>query len=152
MSFAYFGMPFASQAGAIMAWDGVKFSEGFTFPGNYFFTGIGLNGDIGTTTPATGFFNTVEISPNGFLVLFDGTNIALGSSNGTRIGVTTTQKFGFWGATPIIQPSGATQAAPAAYATGVFGLDSNAHMQALYDLVVAMRTALVDTGIMKGSA
>lgn len=36
----------------------------------------------------------------------DGINIAVGSTNGTKIGTATTQKIGFYNATPIIQPSG----------------------------------------------
>ncbi len=74
------------------------------------------------------------------------------ATTGSKLGTATSQKIGFWNATPIIQPAGATQAAMAAYVTGAFGLDSNANMQALYDLVAAMRTALVNTGIMKGAA
>jgi hypothetical protein len=79
-------------------------------------------------------------------------NVVLSATTGTKIGTAVTQKLGFWNATPIAQPAGATQAAPAAYATGAYGLDSDAHMQALYDLVVAMRTVLVNTGLMKGAA
>ena len=79
-------------------------------------------------------------------------NIITDTTTGTKIGTATAQKLGFWNKTPIIQPAGATQVAPAAYATGAFGLDSDAHMQALYDLVVAMRTALVNSGLMKGAA
>jgi len=82
----------------------------------------------------------------------DGKNLILGTTTGMKIGTATTQKLGFWNAVPIVQPVGATQVAPAAYATGAYGLDSDAHMQALYDLVVAMRTVLVNTGLMKGSA
>jgi hypothetical protein len=79
-------------------------------------------------------------------------NIVLGTGTGSIFASAANQKLAFWGATPIVQPSGAAQAAPAAYVTGAYGLDSNAHMQALYDLVVAMRTVLVNTGLMKGSA
>ena len=61
-------------------------------------------------------------------------------------------KFGVLGADPVVQPASALQAAPAAYATGAFGLDSDANMEALYDLVVQMRSALVGAGIMKGAA
>ncbi len=82
----------------------------------------------------------------------DAADLVLGTTTGTKIGTGVTQKLGFWNAAPVVQPAGATQAAPAAYATGAFGLDSNANMQALYDLVVAMRTALVNTGIIKGAA
>jgi hypothetical protein len=46
------------------------------------------------------------------------------------------------------QTAYASGGALAAYATGGFGLDSDAHMQALFDLVVAMRAALVANGIM----
>jgi hypothetical protein len=61
-------------------------------------------------------------------------------------------KVGFHGADPVVQSSGALQAAPAAYVTGAFGLNSDANMEALYDLVVEMRTTLVNLGLMKGSA
>jgi len=97
-------------------------------------------GGIGTAPSA----NTLQF--------VDAGNIVLGTSTGTKIGTATSQKLGFWNVTPIIQPAGATQVAPAAYATGAYGLDSDAHMQALYDLVVAIRTALVNAGIMKGAA
>lgn len=53
--------------------------------------------------------------------------------------------FGCNGATA--QASAVVGAALASYGTGVFGLDSDANMQALYDLVVAMRAALVANGI-----
>jgi len=43
------------------------------------------------------------------------------------------------------------QTALADYATGNYGLDSDANMKALYDLVMAMRTTLVNAGLMKGS-
>jgi hypothetical protein len=46
------------------------------------------------------------------------------------------------------QPPYASGGALAAYVTGAYGLDSDAHMQALYDLVVAIRAALVAAGIM----
>jgi hypothetical protein len=82
----------------------------------------------------------------------EGRNIAAGTTTGTKIGNATSQKLGFWGKTPIIQPSGATQGTLDAYGTGAFGLDSDARMQALYDLVIAMRTVLVNAGLMKGSA
>ena len=89
---------------------------------------------------------------DGNIEMGDTYNVILNATTGTKIGTATSQKLGFWNVTPVIQPAGATQAALAAYATGVFGLDSNANMQALYDLVVAMRTALVNTGIIKGAA
>jgi hypothetical protein len=59
--------------------------------------------------------------------------------------ITASGAFGCNGATA--QGAASVGAAPAAYATGVFGLDSSANMQALHALVVAMRAALVANGI-----
>jgi hypothetical protein len=42
---------------------------------------------------------------------YDGLNIAFGTTNGTKIGTSTTQKIGFWNATPIVQPTTAVAAA-----------------------------------------
>jgi hypothetical protein len=43
--------------------------------------------------------------PNG---ISDNTNIAVGSTNGTMIATSATQKLGFWGTTPIVQPTSGT--------------------------------------------
>lgn len=43
------------------------------------------------------------------LTLGDSINIITGTSVGTKIGTATTQKFGFWNATPIAQPAAYTQ-------------------------------------------
>jgi hypothetical protein len=41
--------------------------------------------------------------------LADGANLALGSSTGTQLGTSSTQKLGIWGAVPIVRPSPYTQ-------------------------------------------
>ncbi len=62
-------------------------------------------------------------------------------------------KCAFTAATaPIARQAGANQAALAAYATGAFGLDSDANMAALHALVVEIRQCLVDLGLIKGAA
>jgi hypothetical protein len=43
------------------------------------------------------------------VTLADACNLALGTTTGTKIGTATTQKIGFWNATPIVQPSAYTQ-------------------------------------------
>jgi len=106
----------------------------------------------GTHTVVGASTLTGLLTVNGGITYGDAQNCAYGSTTGTKLGTATSQKIGFWNATPIIQPAGAAQVAPATYATGVFGLDSNANMQALYDLVVAMRTAMVNAGLIKGAA
>jgi hypothetical protein len=124
-------------------------------------TGSGAGGDIVFQTGNSGASGTTAHSittkltikgTTGNLVLAEGANLIPGTTTGSKIGDSVTQKLGFWNVAPIVQPSGAAQAAPAAYSTGAYGLDSDAHMQALFDLVVAMRTALVNTGLMKGAA
>jgi len=108
---------------------------------------------VGGTTLELKTAGTARLTvANSSLTIADALVVAVGSTTGTKIGSATTQKLGFWNATPIVQPAGAAQAAPAAYVTGAFGLNSDANMLAFYNLVVAMRTALVDAGIIKGAA
>jgi hypothetical protein len=45
----------------------------------------------------------------------DGTNIALGSSTGTKIGTAPTQRLAFFGATPVVQPTVGPTMAGATY-------------------------------------
>ena len=42
------------------------------------------------------------------LTILDGNNIIVGSTTGTQIATATTQKLGFWGATPVVQPAAYT--------------------------------------------
>ena len=133
----YVGTATPSASNYILAWD----------TASTYVNAIGAN----SVYIQAGATNVIRIGST-FCIFSDGVNIQTNTTTGTKIGTATTQKIGFWNATPIVQPSGATQAAPAAYATGAFGLDSDANMQALYDLVVAMRTAMVNSGLMKGAA
>lgn len=71
--------------------------------------------------------------------LDDGANIALGSTTGTKIGTATTQKLGFFNATPVVRQS---QPAAAAF-TGVYANDGNAIVAA----VNGLRTALINLGL-----
>lgn len=45
---------------------------------------------------------------SGTYTIADGSNIIVGSTTGTQIATATTQKLGFFGATPIVQPAAAT--------------------------------------------
>jgi hypothetical protein len=81
-------------------------------------------------------------------------NIVAGTGAGTKIGTATTQKLGFFDATPIVQPAGADQAAVATTgATDVtpFGY-TEAQANAIVALVNEMRSVLVNLGLMKGAA
>jgi antitoxin component of MazEF toxin-antitoxin module len=52
----------------------------------------------------------------GNLQITDGTNIDLGNTNGTKIGLSATQKLGFFNATPIVRPTGVAVSAPGIHA------------------------------------
>ena len=81
-------------------------------------------------------------------------DIALGTTTGTKIGTSASQKLGFYNATPIVQPSGASQAAVAGTAatnSSPYGY-AQAQADAIVTLVNALRTALLNVGIIKGSA
>lgn len=91
----------------------------------------------------------------GLINMADAKDMTFGTTTGTKIGTGTTQKIGFWNVTPIVQPSGAAQAAVATTgATNLtpFGYTTAAQADAIVTLVNALRTALVNAGIIKGSA
>jgi len=54
----------------------------------------------GSTTPRPVHCTTLTIS--------DASNVVVGSTTGTKIGTATTQKIGFFNATPVVQPAAAT--------------------------------------------
>jgi hypothetical protein len=97
----------------------------------------------------------------------EGVNWTFGTVTGTKIGTATNQKIGFYGATPIVQPSGAAQAAMTNSTGGTVGTTLstcgatnsadqsgviNTNFASLNNLVEALRTALVNLGAIKGSA
>jgi hypothetical protein len=67
----------------------------------------------GSIKLAAGASSTAQwtITSGGDLQAQDGENIIVGSTTGTKIGTATTQKLGFWNATPIVQPTTAVAAA-----------------------------------------
>lgn len=96
--------------------------------------------------------------------LVDPYDMVLGTTTGTKIGTATSQKLGFWNKTPIIQPAAALQAAITNSTGGtqdgtlvdvgvVFSqANINNNFTDVFALLDAMRTALVNSGIMKGAA
>jgi hypothetical protein len=89
------------------------------------------------------------------LTLADGGNLAVGTTTGTKIGTAITQKLGFFNANPIVQPSGAAEAAVATTAaTQVtpYGYTTQAQADTIITLLNEIRAVLVNLGFMKGSA
>jgi hypothetical protein len=88
----------------------------------------------------------------------DGTNIPLNSTTGTKIGTATSQKLGFWNATPVDRPAAYTQtystatrthanltySAPAAYGAGANGYSTAAMASAVHAAVIALAADLTN--------
>lgn len=81
-------------------------------------------------------------------------SVTYNSPDGAQIGKASTELIAFFGATPVVQPSGASQAAvsTAAATTGgaIYGYTS-AQANSLVALVNQIRTDLVTLGLIKGS-
>lgn len=98
------------------------------------------------------------------MTLFDATNIVPGTTTGLKLGTSVSQKLGFFNATPIVQPSGAGQAAVTDSTGGTAGSSLsdvgathnqstlNNNFATLAREVDSIRTALVNLGLMKGGA
>lgn len=88
----------------------------------------------------------------GLAVAANTRDLVLDTTTGTKIGTATTQKLGFWNATPVVQPADAAQAA----ATGTAGASYTATEQTLINdlktLVNQLRSDLVTVGLIKGAA
>jgi len=59
--------------------------------------------------------------------VLDGTNWTFGTSTGTQIGTATTQKLGFYGKTPIVQPTMGTATASSTYTSVEQGMLNAVH-------------------------
>jgi hypothetical protein len=98
--------------------------------------------------------------------LADGVDIIPGSTTGTKLATATTQKLGFYAATPVVQPSGANQAAmtfvtisdqtfqPTYSQSELVAFRNNidGNFDEVLRLVHQMRTDLVTLGLLKGTA
>ena len=81
--------------------------------------------------------------------------LGTGNPDGTSMGLSTTEKISFYGITPIVQRSGAAQAAAAATAataTTPYGYTTAAQADAIVTLVNELRAALVANGLISGAA
>lgn len=89
------------------------------------------------------------------VTLADAASLVVGLAAGTKIATATTQKLGFYNATPIVQRSGAAQAAVATTAstqTTPWGYSTQAQADAIITLLNELRDWAVAQGFIKGSA
>lgn len=88
--------------------------------------------------------------------ILDGRNIQTGRSNGTKICTATDQKLGFYGTTPVIQPTSGNQSA-LSLDLDVAGLDTvnitdvNTNFTNIQTIINQIRSDLVSLGLIKGS-
>lgn len=117
-------------------------------------SGTFTNGTFSGTlsvTGATTLSSTVSIGDN--TTIADGKNIILNATTGTKIGTATTQKLGFFNATPIVQPIGTVELVTVLTSLGLAA--SGAHpltlngLLTLTDVNVALGTS---TGTILGTA
>lgn len=99
---------------------------------------------INEGTLASADFNAVPST------IADGNNISLGTSSGTKIGTSASQKLGFFNATPVVQPASADQAVAVAASGG--DSPTEAEFNAVVTLLNRLRLDLVALGLIKGSA
>ena len=104
---------------------------------------------IGTTDLAVAG-SVTSGAAEGNTTMGDGINFVFGTTTGTKIGTAITQKIGFFNATPVVQPAAAAQGAASAISGGES--PTEAEHNAVVTLVNALRTALVDLGLIKGAA
>ena len=100
----------------------------------------------------------------GGITLPDAGDVVVNATTGSKIATATSQKLGFWNVTPIIQPAAAGQAAFTDSTGGTAGAslvdvgiafsqsNVNNNFATVALLLLAIRTALVNAGLMKGSA
>lgn len=129
--------------------------------------GMALGHGVGAAANQCVLGNTsiTETQLRGNILIEDTHNIVFSTSGtGSIIGSTATNLMSFWGATPIVQPAGANQAALTNNTGGTYdgtlaqvsgsGADTaiNDNFTDLYTLQDEIRTALTNAGIMKGAA
>jgi hypothetical protein len=75
------------------------------------------------------------------------------STDGVQLAGSATDKLGFYGVTPVVQPSGSAQSALTltTATSGGFGFSTSAAFNAAVAQLEEIRASLVDLGLIKGS-
>lgn len=101
------------------------------------------------------YVNIPVVPVNSDTTLADGADLVFGTTTGSSIGTAITQKISVYGVTPIVQRSGAAQAAVVTTATTQttpYGFATQAQGDNAIALLNEIRAALVAFGIIKGAA
>lgn len=86
------------------------------------------------------------------VTITDGKHIQFGTVSGSKLGSSAGEMLSLWGATPIVQPASANQAAVTQTAGATYTATEQAMLNALKTLVNQLRADLVSAGVIKGSA
>lgn len=137
-------------------------------------TGLFVTTNTNQTINAIKSFDQT-VNFNGSQVNFNGSDVIVNSVTRldgatTSVGYSVLNRVGFWDAVPILQPAAANQAAltnstggaydgtlanvtgTASLAAAADGAITNANFTDIYTLLNEIRTALVNTGLIKGAA
>ena len=135
-------------------------------------TGTGAGGSVliqvapaGSTGASLNTLVTlITVAQDKTITLADAVNLVVNATTGTKIGTATTQKLGFWNATPVVQPASADQAAltdsTGGTADGTVAAVSgsgddatiNNNFKEVLTLLNQLRADMVSVGLIKGSA
>ena len=89
---------------------------------------------LGSNTTTIGNSSTTDNYLYGNFNVFDAKNIILGTTTGTKIGTSTSQKIGFWNATPVVQPTAVTTSQGIADALTTLGLLQSSSISTVQDV------------------
>lgn len=96
-----------------------------------------------------------SIDPTALFTLVEGANLALGTVTGSQFGTAANQKLAFHGASAVIQRANAQQAdiaSTAATNTTPWGFSTQAQADGIVTLLREIRAAVIEKGLIKGSA
>lgn len=79
-------------------------------------------------------------------------NLTQNSPDGAQIGISADEKIGFFGAVPVVRPSGASQTAITASQTTKTTTQLRAELTNAKTLLAKLRKDLKDLGLIKGAA
>jgi hypothetical protein len=118
-------------------------------------------GNFTAGTTSVGSFSATAITATGavdltdHMTVTDGKDIVLNTTTGTKIGTAVGQKLSFHGSTPVVQRASASQASvdtTGASNVTPWGYSTEEQANAIVTLLNEIRAALVEKGIIKGSA
>ena len=112
-----------------------------------------LDGDSYMTASAddvvdfyVGSFKTATFTPLA-IALAEGSSIQTGTTNGSQIATSTVQKLGFWGVTPVVQPTGLT-ANDAQAIDATYGVPEQEVLGNVRTRLLELETRLKDIGLL----